>query len=68
MFSYVTVLISPAHRSEGRSELSLRRKTIDNTHVPKTLGQDMKDLRKLILSDNKLFFLPLWYSRTVSSS
>jgi len=47
-----------ACRSEARTDFSLRKRGIDNTHIPGTLGE-LKELRKLNLSDNKLFFLPL---------
>eukprot|EP01087_Luapelamoeba_hula_P012480 TRINITY_DN3484_c0_g1_i2.p1 TRINITY_DN3484_c0_g1~~TRINITY_DN3484_c0_g1_i2.p1 ORF type:complete len:2043 (+),score=287.04 TRINITY_DN3484_c0_g1_i2:206-6334(+) len=49
-----------AAKADGRIELSLRKKAIDNTHIPKTLGRELSDtVRRLILSDNKLIFFPL---------
>ncbi|KAL6057002.1 Myotubularin-like phosphatase domain [Balamuthia mandrillaris] len=43
----------------GANHLSLRKKGIDNTHIPNNLGRDLSNLTKVILNENKLFFVPL---------
>lgn len=45
--------------SEGKTEISFRKRGLDNTHVPKNMGKYMKEVKKLVLSDNKLFFFPM---------
>ncbi len=45
--------------SEGRAEITFRRRGLDNTHIPKNLGKYMKEVKKLVLNDNKFFFFPM---------
>jgi len=44
---------------EGKTEISFRRRGLENTHIPKSMGKYMKEVKKLVLSDNKLFFFPM---------
>ena len=45
--------------SEGKTEISFRKRGLDNSHIPKNMGKYMKEVKKLVLSDNKLFFFPM---------
>jgi Leucine-rich repeat (LRR) protein len=58
MLDKVTSEISLAV-SEGKNEISFRKRALENSHIPKNMGKYMKEVKKLVLSDNKLFFFPV---------
>lgn len=45
--------------SEGKTEITFRKRALENAHIPKNMGKYMKEVKKLVLSDNKLFFFPM---------